>query len=147
MLGMARPTTFTDESGELVVVNQGYGTEEDHRVLEEYENWLVQELRILNGRARRVFQLHYEVSSPNERSATTIRSCILGKTRTLNTTKVGWCQNHYPCLFVTHGLLKTVKFFDPTFDVLRRDMNRKEDERIYYYGTHIPADFIVLFMN
>ena len=40
MLGMARPTTFTDDSGELVVVNQGYGTEEDHRVLEEYEKWL-----------------------------------------------------------------------------------------------------------
>ncbi len=146
MLGMARPTTFTDESGELVVVNQGYGTEEDHRVLEEYEKWLFKNCESLMVERGEYF-------SCTMRYQAQMKECYYNSLMYSWEDKdaqyyEGWVVSESLSLPIRHAwIVKDGQVFDPTFDVLRRDMNRKEDERIYYYGTHIPADFIVLFMN
>ena len=145
MLGMARPTTFTDESGELVVVNQGYGTEEDHRVLEEYEKWLFKNCESLMVERGEYF-------SCTMRYQAKMKECYYNSLMYSWEDEdaqyyEGWVVSESLSLPIRHAwIVKDGQVFDPTFDVLRRDKGSKKDERIYYYGTHIPSDFIRLFL-
>ena len=145
MLGMARPTTFTDESGELVVVNQGYGTEEDHRVLEDYEKWLFKNCESLMVERGEYF-------SCTMRYQAQMKECYYNSLMYSWEDEdaqyyEGWVVSESLSLPIRHAwIVKDGQVFDPTFDVLRRDRGGKTDERIYYYGVHIPSDFIRLFM-
>ncbi len=145
MLGMARPTTFTDDEGELVVVNQGYGTEEDHRVLEDYEKWLFKNCESLMVERGEYF-------SCTMRYQAQMKECYYNSLMYSWEDEdaqyyEGWVVSESLSLPIRHAwIVKDGQVFDPTFDVLRRDMRRKDDEQIYYYGTHIPAGFMRLFM-
>ena len=145
MLGMARPTTFTNDEGELIVVNQGYGTEKDHRVLEDYEKWLFKNCESLMVERGEYF-------SCTMRYQAQMKECyynsLMYSWEDVDAQYYeGWVVSESLSLPIRHAwIVKDGQVFDPTFDVLRRDRGSKTDERIYYYGTHIPSDFMRLFM-
>lgn len=145
MLGMARPTTFTNDEGELIVVNQGYGTEEDHRILEDYEKWLFKNCESLMVERGEYF-------SCTMRYQAQMKECyynsLMYSWEDVDAQYYeGWAVSESLSLPIRHAwIVKDGQVFDPTFDVLRRDRGSKTDERIYYYGTHIPSDFMRLFM-
>ena len=145
MLGMARPTTFTNDEGELIVVNQGWGSEEDHRVLEEYENWLFKNCESLMVERGEYFSctMRYQAKMKECYYNSLMYSWEDADAQYYE----GWVVSESLSLPIRHAwIVKDGQVFDPTFDVLRRDRGSKTDERIYYYGTHIPSDFMRLFM-
>ena len=145
MLGMARPTTFTNDEGEQIVVNQGYGTEEDHRILEEYEKWLFKNCESLMVERGEYFSctMRYQAKMKECYYNSLMYSWEDADAQYYE----GWVVSESLSLPIRHAwIVKDGQVFDPTFDVLRRDRGSKKDERIYYYGTHIPSDFIRLFM-
>ena len=146
MLGMNKPTSFVNDEGEVIVVNQGYGSEQDHLILEEYEKWLFDNCESFAVQRGEYFTctMRYEAQ---------MKECYYNSLMYSWEDKdaqyyEGWVVSESLPLPIRHAwIVKDGQVFDPTFDVLRRDMSRKSDERIYYYGAHIPADFIVVFMN
>jgi HAD superfamily hydrolase (TIGR01662 family) len=145
MLGMAQPTTFTNDEGELVVVNRGYGTEEDHRVLEDYEKWLFKNCESLMVERGEYFSctMRYEA----QMKECYYNSLMYSWEDVDAQYYEGWVVSESLSLPIRHAwIVKDGQVFDPTFDVLRRDRGSKTDERIYYYGTHIPSGFMRLFM-